>query len=66
MRGIYGADVALSVTTEQWRSLARENDVSLAIVRCYESSGHVDPNAPAIIYDAWAAGLSSVDEKTSI
>jgi len=61
MSGIYGADVALYVTTEQWLSLARENDVSFAIVRCYESSGHVDSSAPATINNAWAAGLSSVD-----
>ncbi len=61
MAGIYGADVSTPVSVAQWQALIGENSVSFGIVRCYESSGGVDPNAPASVQSGWAAGLSGVD-----
>jgi GH25 family lysozyme M1 (1,4-beta-N-acetylmuramidase) len=61
MSGVYGADVAYPATTAQWQALKSVNSVSFAIVRCYESTGNVDPSAPDSVQSAWAAGLTSVD-----
>lgn len=61
MSGIYGADVSTPLSEDQWQTLMQQNGVTLGIVRCYESSGSVDPNAAASINAGWAAGLTRVD-----
>jgi GH25 family lysozyme M1 (1,4-beta-N-acetylmuramidase) len=61
MAGIYGADVSTPVSVAAWQALISEHSVSFGIVRCYESGGCVDPNAPASVLNGWAAGLTGVD-----
>jgi|HubBroStandDraft_6_1064221.scaffolds.fasta_scaffold122643_2 GH25 family lysozyme M1 (1,4-beta-N-acetylmuramidase) len=61
MGGIYGADVSTPVSVEGWQGLINERSVSFGIVRCYESGGVVDPNAPDSVKNGWAAKLSAVD-----
>lgn len=61
MSEIHGADVSTLVSVDGWRALARDLDVSLAIVRCYESLGRVDPSAPQCLANAKAAGIARLD-----
>lgn len=61
MSGVYGADVSTPMSVAQWQALTMQAGVALGIVRCYESSGQVDPNAAASTNAGWAAGLTSVD-----
>ncbi|MFT3775399.1 MAG: DUF1906 domain-containing protein [Minicystis sp.] len=59
--GVYGADVSTYLSVASWQSLMGGRGVSLGIVRCYESGGEVDPNAPATVNNGWTAGLAQVD-----
>jgi GH25 family lysozyme M1 (1,4-beta-N-acetylmuramidase) len=61
MSGIYGADVSTAVSVTQWQALRSERSVSFGVVRCYRSSGSVDPEAPATVNNGWAAQLAGVD-----
>ncbi len=61
MSGIYGADVSSAVSEEQWRALKEDRSAQFAIVRCYQSTGRPDQNAPATIKNAWQAGMQWVD-----
>lgn len=61
MSGVYGADVSTPTSMAQWQTLMKQNAATFGIVRCYESSGQVDPNAVASIKAGWEAGLSRVD-----
>lgn len=61
MAGIYGADVSTPVSVEGWQTLIKERSVSFGVVRCYDSSGEVEANAPASVKNGWAAKLSAVD-----
>jgi len=56
----YGVDVSQRTTSSSWSCLA-SNNYHFAVVRVYQSSGHVDPNAVATIADAWKGGMSYVD-----
>jgi GH25 family lysozyme M1 (1,4-beta-N-acetylmuramidase) len=61
MAGIYGADVANPVSVAGWQGLMKERGVTFGIVRCYESTGKVDPNGPTTVKNGWTAKLSGVD-----
>ncbi len=59
--GVYGADVSSAVSVAGWQALMSQHSVTFGIVRCYESTGNVDPNAPATVNNGWSAGLDEVD-----
>jgi len=59
-RATYGVDVS-SYVSESAFSCLRSNGFSFAVVRCWESTGHADPNCPGTVSNAWAAGLAHVD-----
>jgi len=50
-----------SPTSQGAFSCLRSNGFDFAIVRGYESVGASDPNSPASVANAWAAGLAHVD-----
>jgi hypothetical protein len=56
--------VSESISQSQWKCLLTpggQGSVSFAVVRVYQSGGHVDPNGPPTIKTARAAGIGSVD-----
>jgi hypothetical protein len=61
MSGSYGPDVSTPLSVKQWQSLISGRSATFGVVRCYQSDGKVDPNAPATVLNGWAAGLASVD-----
>ncbi len=61
MGKIYGADVCTLVSVDGWRALRSGRSASFGIVRCYRSTGEVDPNAATSIKSAHEAGFSWVD-----
>jgi GH25 family lysozyme M1 (1,4-beta-N-acetylmuramidase) len=55
-----GVDVSALVSTSTWRCL-KDNGHHFAIVRCWESVGHPDPNCPHTIKNAHEAGINDTD-----
>jgi len=56
----YGVDVS-SATYINAFTCMKSNGYSFAIIRCYQSTGNVDPNGPHTVYNAWDGGMSAVD-----
>lgn len=61
MSEIHGADVSTLVSVDGWSALARDLEVSLGVVRCYQSSGRVDPCALRCLMNAREAGIPRLD-----
>ena len=57
----YGFDVAYDFPQESWNCLHNQNGMSFAVVRCYMSTGEVDPNCASSVQKAWNSGLERVD-----
>jgi len=55
-----GVDVSQPVSSSAWSCL-KSSGYSFGVVRCYQSTGNVDPNAVATIKNAWAGGMAHVD-----
>eukprot|EP01100_Stratorugosa_tubuloviscum_P011995 TRINITY_DN54_c1_g1_i4.p1 TRINITY_DN54_c1_g1~~TRINITY_DN54_c1_g1_i4.p1 ORF type:complete len:225 (-),score=110.25 TRINITY_DN54_c1_g1_i4:70-720(-) len=56
----YGVDVSQSTSTSSFSCLV-SNGYSFTVVRCYQSSNRVDPNAAATLSNAWSGGMKYVD-----
>jgi len=56
----YGVDVSQYTSQSQFQCLVGQNLV-YAIIRCYQSVGHPDPNCAASVANAHAAGMQVVD-----
>jgi hypothetical protein len=56
----YGVDVS-SPTSSGAFSCLKNNGYHFAVVRCYQSNGQPDPNAPGTLRAAWDGGMSYVD-----
>ena len=64
VHAITGVDVSQAVSESAWKCLMSpggQGPVEFAIVRVYQSGGHVDPNGAATIKAARAAGVKHVD-----
>ena len=57
----YGFDVAYAYPQDSWECLKQQRNMTFAVVRCYQSLGHVDPNCAESVRKAWAIGLKRVD-----
>ena len=55
-----GVDVAYNYPLSGWSCL-RSNGYQFAIVRCYQSLGHVDAQCAPSVQKAWSAGFKNVD-----
>eukprot|EP01031_Cornospumella_fuschlensis_P026519 gene26519-32046_t len=55
-----GVDVSQRTYRSSW-DCAKSYGYNFAIIRVYQSTGNPDPNGPANINDAWAAGFAHVD-----
>jgi len=55
-----GVDISTLVSTSNFGCL-KSNGYTFAIMRCYRSTGSVDPNCAGSVTNAWAAGLAHVD-----
>ena len=56
----FGVDVSDATSTSAFQCMAN-NGISLAVVRCFRSSGEPDSNAQQSIENAHSAGISTVD-----
>ena len=59
-RATLGVDVAYNYPLSSWKCL-RNSGYEFAIVRCYQSLGHVDAQCAASVQKAWNAGFKHVD-----
>jgi len=57
----HGIDVAYNYPQSSWNCLHRDHGIDFAIVRCYQSLGHVDNNCASSVQKAWSAGMKHVD-----
>ena len=57
----HGIDCAYEYPQSSWNCLHNEQGIDFAIIRCYQSLGHVDPNCAASVQKAWNAGMKHVD-----
>jgi len=55
-----GVDVSSQVLIDDFQCLD-QSGYNYVIIRCYQSTGKVDPVAPHTIYNAWDGGMSQVD-----
>lgn len=55
-----GVDVAYNYPLSSWSCL-KNNGYQFAIIRCYQSLGHVDANCASSVEKAWNAGFKNVD-----
>eukprot|EP01147_Barroeca_monosierra_P004832 gene4832-8679_t len=58
--GAKGVDVSQRTYINAWKCL-KSDGYKFAIIRCFQSSGHPDPNCPHTIYNAWDGGMDHVD-----
>jgi len=58
--GTKGVDLSTLVSEADFACL-KSNGYTFAVMRCYRSTGSVDPNCAGSIKNAWAAGLAHVD-----
>ena len=56
----YGVDVSTRIYQSDWECL-KNDGFDFAIIRAYQSTGHVDPNAKATVADALSGGMAHVD-----
>lgn len=59
-RATLGVDVAYNYPLSSWSCL-KSNGYQFAIVRCYQSLGHVDAQCAPSVQKAWNAGFKNVD-----
>jgi len=57
----YGLDLSAGGCDSSCFSCLKNNDYSFAVVRGFQSVGHVDPNVAASVAAAWAGGMAHVD-----
>jgi len=55
-----GVDVSTLLLPAAWQCLVGQN-YTFAIVRCFQSTGNPDPNAPQTIQNAWDGQVKHVD-----
>jgi GH25 family lysozyme M1 (1,4-beta-N-acetylmuramidase) len=57
---VNGVDISTLVSTSAFGCL-KSNGYTFAIMRCYRSTGSIDPNCASSVANAWAAGMAHVD-----
>jgi len=55
-----GVDVSEATYIDNFKCL-KGKGFDFAVVRCFESTGHPDPNGPHTVYNAWDGGMAEVD-----
>jgi len=57
---VQGVDVSSLVSLSDFGCL-HSNEYTFAVMRCFRSTGSVDPNCAATVKNAWDAGMAHVD-----
>lgn len=57
----YGVDTSVLTTTDTWKCLMTDHNITYAKIRVYRSIGDVDTNCPSTLSSAYEAGIKDLD-----